>query len=139
MMPILLNLRPWAFEAAIGLLVSTFLFNLTIYEVCVSARSAAPAGAGNIVRVSTKYGARYVSAYEAFWMDHFFAVWMPLFVLGFLLKATYRGRRIRYDPLKGRVVDEFIYEDGDVSGRRCVAWFVASAVALIGSWWVSTV
>ena len=117
------------------MLISAFLFNLVVYAICVAYRPTDPDIArGFIYAASTRYGTRYVSAFESFWITQFWEVWAGLFLLVVVLKASYRGRRrIQYDPLKSKVVDEFAYEEGDVSKRR----FLISAAVLTVLWWMT--
>jgi len=117
----LLRLRRWASEICAALLLSTFILYIAVYQTSVLDRPRAPVDPFGFP-YSSKFGVFYVSRFEIFVLDHFFEIWFPLFAVGILLKATYRGYRLRYDPNRGKVVNQRSYEEGDVSARRFLAW-----------------
>ena len=126
----LLRLRRWAIEICAALLVSTLIFHMVVYETSVHDRPRAPVD-HFAFPYSSKFGIFYVSRFEIFVLDRFFEIWFPLFVIGFLLKATYQGYRLRYDPNQGKVVNRRSYEEGDVSVRRFLTWLVALLGAFV--------
>jgi len=68
-----------------------------------------------------------------------FEMWLPLFLAGFVLKSTYKERHIRYDPHQGKVVEEALYEEGDLSRGRFLAWLFISTGIWTTVWWGTSI
>jgi hypothetical protein len=85
------HLRRWGLEFAGSALIAYFLFNGVLYSLCVHYRPRAPLPEKRwISPVTTKFGTCYTSAFESLMQRHFFVVWIPIFIVAFVLTLTYR-------------------------------------------------
>jgi hypothetical protein len=84
------HLRRWGPELSGSVLLTYFLFNGVLYDMCVHFRPRAPEPlCGWVVPVTTKFVTCYTSQFESAVQQHFIAIGASLFLVAFALKATY--------------------------------------------------
>jgi hypothetical protein len=120
---------------ACALFFSTFLFGWCLAQICTYLRPTSPVPAeGLTFAYQAKPGLRYVSQFEHIVLTHFFFVSMSLFLVLLILRSTYRQYRLRLDRGYSQLKEVNVYEEGDVSYRRALAWFLAGLVAWTALW-----
>lgn len=129
------HLRRWGLELAYSTLGAYFLFNGMLYSMCVRQRPRTPLPEkGWIFPVPTKYGTCYTSAFESLMQRYFFTVWIPIFVVAFMLSLTYRESWIPGRSIGDNLRDQRASQDKDLNFRRAVAFFVVEVLVVCALW-----
>ena len=119
------HIRRWALEVVGALMLSSFLFNGGLYNVCANHRPRAPSPEkGWIFPFSTKFGTCYASKFETTVLNYFFFVWILLLLIGAILNSTDKRQQIIYDPNQKKVVSISFNDLGNYSYLRILIFFV---------------
>ena len=65
---------------------------------------------------------------------YFFAVWIPVFIVAFVLQSTYRAGWVPGGNLGQNLLDQRAYQDRDLSVPRMALFFIIEAFILCSFW-----